>query len=527
MADTRKGLSSTDWRLPFPSKARYGIQPTGAPFVICMRFAELNVLVNNPEKLDVLISTIMRAARLPGVAIAIVAEGETVFARGYGLRDLEAKLPMTSDTIYPIASTTKAINTTLLGMLVEEGRLAWDAPVQSYLPLFRLSDPFTSTQITLRDLVTMRTGLPRHDWLWLENPIDRAALVRRLRYLELSAGFRERFQYNNLTATTAGHIAEIVTGKSWNELVQKRILEPLGMNGTGFTLPMDGNVTRSYYEDRHRRLLEHTRLTTEVTAPSGGAIHSTVEDMARWILFNLNGGRVGDRLLLQPHALEEIQSPQVMTGTDPSPPTPNAPYAMGWFVDVYNGCARLSHGGYEHDVSSEIALYPKNGIGIVTFTNFGPPSLARLIGQHAFDALLGFQPVQTLEAALSLYEKRIEDIRRRDLSTRRVESTSPSHSLNHYEGIYTHAGYGSMEILRRDNVLTLRRHNLVLPLEHWHYDAWVVAENDLFPIHRPHVFDRASRIIFETGVDGDISAFDIRLEPAVSPIRFTRQAQQK
>src|SRR5271156_841420 len=151
--------------------------------------------IQNVEKLDSIIGPMLRAARVPGAAIAVVAGGEVVYAQGYGYRDLVAKLPVTPDTVYPIASTTKAINATLLGMLVDEGRLAWDAPVQNYLPRFRIGDSSRSSQITVRDLLLMRTGLPRHDWLWIENPTNRADLVERLRYLEMSAGFRERFQY--------------------------------------------------------------------------------------------------------------------------------------------------------------------------------------------------------------------------------------------------------------------------------------------------------------------------------------------
>lgn len=476
----------------------------------------------NLEKLDALIEPMRQAARIPGLAIAIVAGGATVFARGYGYRDLQAKLAMTEETIYPIASTTKAMNATLLGMLVDEGRLAWDMPVQSYLPRFRLGDSLTSAQVTVRDLVTMRTGLPRHDWLWKENLIGRADLVKRIAHLELSAGFRERFQYNNLTVTTAGHIAEVVTGQSWEELVRRRLFEPLRMSSTEPTLPISDNVSLSYHENARRELFLTKRLASEVSAPSGGAIHSTVVDMARWMLFNLNGGKVGEHRLIEPKTLAEIHSPQVVVGIDPSLPTSDAVYAMGWFVDTYGGHARLSHGGYLHDVNSEVMLFPKEGIGIVSFSNFGPPRLARLMSEHVFDLLVGIKSAQRLEEMLALYEKEIGDIHRRNASVCRVQDTSPSHGLDDYAGSYVHAGYGQISIRRDDQVLILRRYNLELPLEHWHYDAWVFAENDLFPIHKPHPFDRASRIVFEANADGEIIAFSLQLEPAVAPAWFMK-----
>ena len=474
-------------------------------------------------EIDAVIDPLRQAARIPGAAIAIVAGGETIFARGYGYRDREARLPMDVDTVYPIASTTKAMNATLIGMLVDEGKLAWDAPVQNYLPGFRLSDPWTSAQVTLRDLITMRTGLPRHDWLWKANPIGRAELIRRLASLELSAGLRERFQYNNLTVTAAGHVLEVVTGQSWEELARQRLFEPLRMTSTGFAPPPGGNVTLSYHENARRELLPSRRLASEVTAPSGGAVHSTVKDMARWMTFNLAGGVDGNRSLISTASLAEIHAPQVVVGADPSGPTSEARYAMGWFVDVYNGCDRLSHGGYLHDVNSEIMLFPKERIGIVSFTNFGPPPLARLLSEHAFDMLMGFKSVRTLDDALARYEKNVLDTARRALQMRRVQGTSPSHDLDEYAGTYVHAGYGAVCIDHRNGGLSLRRNELDLPLEHWHYDVWLARESDLFPTHKPHPFDRASRIVFGSNADGHIDSFCLQVEPAVPPVRFVRQ----
>lgn len=481
------------------------------------------MLVQNPDELDELVGAMLRAARVPGAAIAIVVRGGVIFARGYGYRDLEARLPTTEQTVYPIASTTKSINSTLLGMLVDERKLGWDTPVQEYVPGFCLGDDFlASSQVTVRDLVTMRTGLPRHDWAWMENSLSRAELVGRLKYLDLSAGLRERFQYNNLTVTAAGYLAEVVTGERWEELARKKIFEPLGMSKTG-SRPLTTNVSLSYHESARRELVTTKRLASEVTAPSGGAVHSTVEDMARWISFNLNDGKVGEKRMIQSKTLADIHSPQVVVGSDSSAPTPDATYAMGWFVDTYNGCPRLSHGGYIYDVNSEVTVFPKEGIGVVSFTNFGPPRLARLVNEHVFDRLMGFKPVHTVEEKLEEYERQIEETRERNTSVVRIDNTAPSHSLSNYAGMYLHPGYGAIEIDAKDGVLRLRRNTLVLPLEHRHYDTWAVGPNDLFQIHQAHAFDRTNAIVFETSAAGEITAFSLRLEPAVAPIRFIKQ----
>jgi len=462
--------------------------------------------------IDRFVEATLRAARIPGAALAVVAHGETVFCRAYGYRDLEAQLPVTPGTAYPIASTTKAINATLLGMLVDEGRLAWDTPVQCYLPRFGLGGSVVASQVTLRDLVTMRTGLPRHDWMWVDNPLTRAQLVERLGFLALSAGFRERFQYNNLTATTAGHIAEVVTGCAWEELVRTRILEPLGMSDTTFGWPDNGEPTLSYHEGSRRELLVTRRFATEVTAPSGGSIYSTVRDMARWISFNIQGAQ----------RLAEIHTPRMVVGSDGSGPTPDASYALGWFVDYYNGHERVSHGGYLHDVNSDVMIFPQAGVGIVSFTNFGPPRMAGFINQCVFDLCMGLAPAQTLEAKLAEYERKIEQTCERNSSVRKVAGTAPSHPLCDYAGGYAHPAYGNVTISCCAGGLAFRRNELTLELQHWHFDFWVARNADLFPIHTPHAFDPVSLFSFETTSGGAIGSVSIRLEPAVDPIRFLR-----
>jgi len=479
-------------------------------------------------ELDAIVGRMLQAGRIPGAAIAIVADGQTAFSRGYGYRDLEAKLPMTAQTVYPIASTTKAINTTLLGMLVDEGRVAWDAPVQRYLPWFQLQDPLRSAQVTVRDLVTMRTGLPRHDFIWNENPVSRANLIERLRYVEPSAGFRERFQYNNLTSTTAGHLAGVVSGQSWEDLAQQRILGPLGMASTGFAMPAAGEVSLSYHENSRREVIPTQRCHSGDTAPSGGSIHSTVLDMTRWIALNLQGGQIDGRTLIKPETLAEIHTPQmVVLPADLAAPSPGAPYAMGWFVDTYNGHARVSHGGYLWDVNSEVSLFPKDNIGIVSFVNFGCHRLARIINNYAFDLIMGLETKTTFEERLAGYEKEIRDTRERNASVRRISNTSPSHPLADYTGSYTHPGYGTLEIQRSKDELLLRRGQLEVALQHWHYDVWAPQESDMFVIHTQHIFERANRLSFETNADGAISAFSWLIEPAIGPARFAKQDSSK
>jgi CubicO group peptidase (beta-lactamase class C family) len=476
----------------------------------------------NWNGLSSLVEGILRAGRVPGAAVAVVSGGSVVFAQGFGHCQLGGRLPVTPQTIYPIASTTKSINATLLGTLVDEGLLAWDARVRDYLPRFRMHDERATDQVTLRDLLIMRTGLPRHDWVWVENAISRNELVECLRYLPASAGFRERFQYNNITVAVAGHVAEVVTGQSWQSLVQRRVLAPLSMDRTLFQRPSSGEVTEGYHENSRRELITSRSSHFEVTAPAGSVMHSTIADMARWVQFNLNGGWAGAARLIRTETLAELHAPQAVVGADPSAPSPHAAYGIGWFVDSYNGRACILHGGYVNDVNSDIMLFPDDNLGIVSFVNFGPPTLARLVNQHCFDFITARTPLESLEDKLAIYEQKIRDSARRVSATTRVASTSPSHPLTDYAGRYTHPAYGSIEISCSDRELKLRRGELVLALEHWHYDAWVASDDDRFLIHVPHTFDRAGRLLFETNGDGRIAALTIGLEPALRPVCFTK-----
>jgi CubicO group peptidase (beta-lactamase class C family) len=478
----------------------------------------------SPERVAEIVEPLLRTARIPGIGIAVVCAGTVVLATGYGYRDLAAKLPVTAQTLYPIASTTKAMNATLLGLLADDGMLEWDAPVRRYLADFSLGDACRSANVTLRDLVTMRTGLPPHDWMWLESRIDRAELVHRLRFLAPVAGLRERFQYNNLTVTAAGHIAELVCAESWGRLMATRLFDPLAMKSTVVGRPAQGNITLAYFENGHRELEVTQPLFGEVTAPSGGAVYSTLEDMTRWMLFNLDSGRARERQLIQPATLQEIGSPQIVVPPASAPELTVQPcYAMGWYVDNYWGHRRLLHGGYHHDVNSDVMLLPDDGVGIVSFTNFGFPRLARFLNQSVLDLVMGVTHERTLSGKLAEYERKIEETARRNAAARFVSGTVPSHSIEDYTGRFTHPAYGTIEIERGEGGLALRRHDLFLSLRHRHYDAWVAVDADRFGIHIPQPFERASALLFETNGEGEIAAFTLKFELLADAVRFAKQ----
>lgn len=460
---------------------------------------------------------------VPGTAIAVVVEDEVVLAEGFGYRDLENQLPMTQDSLFAIGSTSKAFTTTLLGMLVDDGELEWDKPLRDYLPRFRLADPLASELMTPRDLVTHRSGLPRHDLLWYNNnESTRADLVAALAHVEATADFRQKFQYNNLMFLTAGYLAEQITGKTWEELVRERILEPLGMERTTFDIndsQEDANFAQPHRETDEQELEKIPFRDISLIGPAG-SINSSVHEMSRWLRFNLRGGTVDEERLIQADTLADIHSPHMAIPTPPSrPEISSAAYGLGWMVDTYRGHRRVTHGGGIDGFITSVMLFPDDQLGIVAFTNTGS-GLPSLLAQHAADRALGLEPIDWTGEALELRKKGLEAQEEVEAkkSTNRRNGTQPSHPLEEYPGEYLHPGYGELRVTADGDQLSVTYNGITAPLEHWHFDVWSGAETEGDPTFED------LRLQFGSDLDGNIAQIRAPLEPSVEPIVFYKKA---
>ena len=451
--------------------------------------------------------------------MAVVRDNFTIFADGFGHVDLHGAVPMQRSTRYPIGSTAKAFNAALLGALADEGLLDWDAPVSRYLPRFQLSNRDFSAYVTVRDLVSMRTGLPRHDFVWFENPIRREDLVAKLALLKLSAGFRERFQYSNLTPSVAGHVAEVITGTSWEDLIAARLLGPLEMSNSGFA---PSPPVPSYHEDIERRMLQTRPLTASVMAPVGSTLYSTVDDMTHWIQLQLNAGAYNGRQVVSAEALMNLHEPSAICGPDPSAPSRDATYALGWFVDRYAGRIRLSHTGLLASVNSSIMIFPQERLGLVCFLNFAGPRIARVVNQYVFDLLHGCAHGELIEDRLAQYERDVDNNRRRLSASRREDGVSPPHALHEYVGRYANPAYGAVEIHESGDGLILERGRLRLELRHERNNEWRFRDHALFEVHQPHWFDAASSVAFGSDSGRAIAGLSMNLEPGLGPSRFVK-----
>jgi CubicO group peptidase (beta-lactamase class C family) len=457
---------------------------------------------------------------VPGLAIAVVAGGEVVYAEGFGYRDVEEKLPMTPDTLFAIGSTTKAMTATVLGMLADEGKMEWDEPLVTYLPGFRLSDPMTTARITPRDLVTHRSGLPRHDLLWYNNNDGtRAEMIGRFAHLELTEDLRVKFQYNNLMYMTAGYLAGKLNGTTWEEAVDQRLFTPLGMDRSNFSVEdsqKDDNVALPYREDDD--VIEEIPFRNIDLVGPAGSVNSTVNEMSRWLLFNLGGGKVGDRELIQAATLAEIHSPQMTTGGTPDRVDISvATYGMGWLVDTYRGHRRIHHGGGIDGFITSVMFFPDDDLGLVAFNNRGS-GLPSLVNQHAADRILGLEEEDWIGEAVEKRKKGKEqqDEAEKKKEATRIEGTSPSHPLADYAGTYTDPGYGTLEVRLTGESLEFEINGITTPLEHWHYDVWNGVETDVLPTFEDQ------KLLFRTNVDGLIAAVEAQLEARAEPIVFEK-----
>jgi CubicO group peptidase (beta-lactamase class C family) len=469
---------------------------------------------------DEFVEQVREAWQIPGLAVAIVQDGKVIHARGYGYRDLERKLPVTPDTLFAIGSVTKSFTVTALGTLSEEGKFDWDKPVREWLPGFRLHDAMAAERMTPRDLVTHRSGLPRHDLLWYGSPLSRQEMFARLRYLEPSRDFRAAYQYQNLMFLTAGILAEQLSGMKWEELVRQRILEPLEMSRSNFSVAVsqrDENFSWPYakVKDEVRRV--PFRVIDEI-GPAG-SINSSVAEMSRYLLLHLGKGKYGEKTVVSEAFVAQMQMPQmVIQQPQTFEEVGHTSYGMGLFVTQYRGLKLVHHGGGIDGFIALISLLPQKNIGVVVLTNLSPNAAPPVITYSVFDRLLGLEPVNWLERVREQEKKQreaAEEARKRRL-TPPQEGTRPSHALAAYAGEYEHPGYGLLVIGNSGETLTARFNSFTAPLEHFHFDVFQAPELPLNPLSE-------MKFTFAMDARGEIDRVSAPLETGVAEIVFTRK----
>ena len=469
--------------------------------------------------IDRLAGEAMAVWKVPGAALAIVQDGEVVLTRAYGQRDVEVDLPVTPHTQFVICSITKSFTATAVALLHNEGLLDWTKPVRDYLPEFRLSDAVATERVTVRDLLSHQSGLPRHDWIHLPGDLAPVEMLPLMRHLELSRDIRAAWQYNNLCYNVAGLLIERLSGQSFESFVRERLTNRLGMT-VSFSLDeleAGAEPARPYKIDIDTR---SPALRLPIRTTAAGAINTSVVDLANWMRLHLGKGEFEGERLLPAALVEQLHTPLVPVGKSEFSEFGHAHYGLGLQSNTYQGERNVSHGGGWNGWGSFMTLVPDAGIGVAVLTNRSSSEVPPILTWYIIDRLRGREPVDWFARFRKMRDDFIAHIpaNKEAREKARHKDTRPAHVLSAYAADYAHPAYGVISIRERDGALHWSWRGMGAPLSHWHFETFVTPEiiDQLHPDNLP--------ITFQTDREGKIVHLSVPLEPTVKDIVFERRA---
>ncbi|XOI97750.1 serine hydrolase [Paenibacillus polymyxa] len=485
------------------------------------------------EGLDEFIDEQLQLWNGVGTAVAVIHKDEVVWQKGYGYRDLESKLEVTPNTLFAIGSSTKAFTAATAALLVDQGILDWDTPVKSYMKDFQMFDPIATERITTRDMLCHRSGLPRHELVWYNSPRTREELVRTLQYLEPNQDFRNKWQYQNLMYMTAGYLVGQLNEISWEEVVQKSLFDPLGMNSSLFSvdeMQLQTDYACPYIEKDGQNI--RTPFRAIDTIGPAGSINSNLVDMIAWLQFQLHSGEWKGKSLISKEQMKVMHSPQ-MAFDSPfnSKELPVGTYGLGWMIEPYRGHAMIHHGGAIDGFASQVAFLPEEQIGIVVLSNTHGSIIPYTVAFHIMDRLLGLEPVNWSSKLRKLMGKESADteanpenpleipIQPDTAVEEKIEEphiTPCDRPYTAYAGIYTHPGYGEMSIQETTDGLQATFNAIEMPMEYTGKDTFSV-EFVLFGLKITYTFT-----LNESSEVAQSISIPLLLEPGTKPIEFIR-----
>ena len=441
---------------------------------------------------DTYMQQVLKDWNAPAVGVGIVVGDKLIFARGYGYRDYEKKLPFTSSTLCPIASNTKLFTAVAAGLLVEEGKLTWDKPVRDAVSGIRFYSDALNNTVTLRDMLSHRSGITRHDMIWYKSEFTRKELFERLKYLEPKEQPRQIFLYNNMMYAAAGHIIELQSGRSWEEFLSDRILKPLNMSSTVFTIAdmlkrPDFGVPFTEKRDTTQIYKIPYYEETVGVAPAG-AIISNIPDLSHWLIALMNDGKYSGLQVLPPNVLKAtlepaIALPNTLGETRGFWELMNSAYGMGRWTASYRGHLLAYHGGDIDGFHSQVSFMPQERMGVIVFV-IGDhcANLYNIVSYNVYERLLGLKQTPWSERWLEvrLKGKKAGKEARAKAGTERVPDTKPSHPLADYVSDYEHPAYGILKIGLKDGQLQFDFHQLKFLLAHFHYERFDTPDDERY-----------------------------------------------
>ena len=475
--------------------------------------------------LDTFVLKVLKDWHAAGVTIAVVEKNKVVYTGGFGYRDLDKKLPVTENTQFAIGSCTKAFTASILGMLEKDGKLNIDKPVRSYLPELKFQNEYTNDHCTLRDMMSHRTGLPRHDLSWYASWAGRNELLERIQYMEPTAELRAKWQYNNFMFLAQGVVIEKMTGKSWEENMKEKILKPLGMDNTNLsTTDMEKSADHSLAfatKDSSVKAIAYRNI--DAMGPAG-SINSCAKDMAKWLITWINNGKYeGKEIIPDAYRNDAITIQMAMGGGAPGAENPDvhiSGYGLGWMLSSYRGHYRVEHGGGIDGFITTTGFFPSDSIGIFISSNQGgvSSSIRNFIADRMLKLSYRNWNKMQLDAMIKARDA-AKAVKKND-SIGHKFNTKPSQELKNYTGTYKSPGYGSIEISMKDGGLVSKFNAIDIRLDHFHYDQFNAVILDP-ALEGPDPI----RFTFHIDISGDITKLTAPLEGGVKDIEFVKETK--
>jgi CubicO group peptidase (beta-lactamase class C family) len=485
--------------------------------------------------LDTSFARVLKDWHCAGFSVAIIEKDSVLYVQGFGYRDLDRKLPVTPHTLFAIGSCTKAFTSSLVGLLEKDGLVSLDEPVRTYLPELKFFNEQLNNNITLRDMMCHRTGLPRYDYSWYIFTSSRDSILKRIQYMEPSAGVREKWQYNNLMFLGQGMVVEKLTGRSWEDNISDKIFKPLGMDESGFSikdLQKSGDASLGYGLKRDSVIRKLDYHDIHDIGPAG-EINSNALNMAAWVTTWINGGKYhGKEILPANYVGDAISAQMTMGGGAPAKETPDvffSSYGLGWMLSSYRGHYRVEHGGNIDGFSASVSFFPSDSVGIVVLTNQNASQVPAIVRNMIVDRLLHLPHKDWssfLKAADDKARKAEKDISAHSVSDRKT-GTHPTHTLTDYTGIYSNPAFGSFEVSLQQDSLFAVLGAQTWWLKHYHYDVFDPLDKD-----PKDGYDTTQtvgfKLQFRMDPSGDISSVALPLEASSKdPAVFTRSQKVK
>ena len=495
-------------------------------FILVCNLTIGNAQIISSAQIDSLAELTLKTFDVPGIAVAVVKEGKVIHAKGYGVRSLNNKLPVDENTLFGIASNSKAFTAAALGMMVDEGKLKWDDKVIDYIPAFRMYDPYVTDAFTIRDLLTHRSGLGlgAGDLMFFPdgNKFTKEEMISNIRYLKQVSGFRTQYDYDNNMYIVAGEVLARVSGMSWEDFIEQRIMQPIGFTTSKASWGrVKNNPNIIYAHVPFNGKVQAIAHDWSENANAAGGIMSNLTDLSKWVILQMNNGKYGEGLskkIFSEVVHEEMWAPQTIIRVGGPGPynTHYASYGLGWFLNDVKGYKQVSHTGGLLGTVTQVTLLPELQLGIIVLTNQQSGAAFTAITNTIKDSYFGItgkdrvkQYHDNVLKGEAEAKKITEGIWKAIDSTQRENKVKPNTSL--YTGAYSDKWFGNVNITEKNGSLWFssekspRLTGQMLPYKG---STWIVKWND-------RSFDADAYVNFSLDSEGKASGITMK---AISPL---------